>query len=302
MAEARSLLLDIGLALPGEMPACHLAAWGRLCAEVVARGCRCQLAAYLSRLGSLSWLLMTRDAARHLILQSLVIISQTPYLRGVHRDRCKMALKPVSIRRLTRLRTVGFLALLLLAGTVGVLVWTTQSRVSPTAAPSPSPASPAVASLAGSPEPAPGVGGEVVPAERRLTPRVGHALIRYFEPQSAQPPHGSFVEKSVDSTKLYWFRLRECETERKCPYWPWWRRSDVNVIVVPDDFVVGIMEPDNTCHGLLRINPDSDYSLACRGPRVRVVSAPSAWKGGGPLPRTEWLAPAWNPLNNDSRR
>ena len=209
---------------------------------------------------------------------------------------------PRSTPRLTRFRAPVLLAVLLIAGASSWAAWKARSRLAPTAAASPSIARPALASLEGSPEQGPSAGGEIVPAQTRLVPQVGHALIRYFQPQSAQPPHGSFVEKSVDSTKLFWFRLKECETDRKCPFAPWWRKADVNVIVVPDDFVVGIMEPNNTCHGLLRINPDSDYSLACRGPRVQVVSAPSGWRGGGALPRKEWLAAVWNPLDEGSRR
>ena len=196
---------------------------------------------------------------------------------------------------LTRSRTLGLLAAVLFVSGLSVLLWTRRAKLSPTGSPSEVAAKPSVASLAGAPEQGPSAGGEVLATQRRLVPQVGQALIRYFQPQSAQPPHVSFVEKATDSTKLFWFRLRECETDRKCPYWPWWRKSDVNVIVVPDDFVVGIMEAHNTCHGLLRISPDSDYSLACRGQRLRVVSAPSAWRGTGPLPRTEWLAGAWNP-------
>ena len=199
-----------------------------------------------------------------------------------------------STRRLTRSRTLVLIAALVLVSGLSIFAWNRRSRISP-AAPRDTGTKPSVASLAGAPEQGPSAGGEVLPAQKRLVPQVGQALIRYFEPQSAQPPHVSFVEKATDSTRLYWFRLRECETERKCPYWPWWRKSDVNVIVVPDDFVVGIMEPHNTCHGLLRISPDSDYSLACRGQRLRVVSAPSGWRGAGQLPKTEWLAAAWNP-------
>lgn len=219
-----------------------------------------------------------------------------------------MALKPDldalqrSVRALTRSRTAGLLAVLLCASTLILVVSTRRPHSARGGAPLPLRSS-AVTTLAGAPEQAPSAGGEIVPAQqRRLAPQVGHALIRYFQPQSAKPPHGSFVEDAVDSTKLFWFRLRECETERKCPYWPWWRKANVNVLVVPDDFVVGIMEPNNVCHGLLRVSPDSDYSLACRGPRVRVVSAPSGWSGRGPLPRTEWLAAEWNPTDEDRRR
>ena len=199
------------------------------------------------------------------------------------------------MHRLTRSPARWCLAALCVAGTLSVLVWNVRSRARPTAASSAPAAKAAVASLAGSPDQGPGAGGEVLPAQRRLMPQVGQTLIRYFEHQSVQPPHVSFVEKTADSTQLLWFRLRECESERKCPYWPWWRKPDVNVIVVPDDFVVGIRMPNNICHGILRIQPDLDYSLACRGPRLQVVSAPSAWRGAGPLPRTEWLAAAWNP-------
>ena len=212
---------------------------------------------------------------------------------------------PDSLRnthRLTRSRTRALLAALVLTSILGLLVWNSRARSRPTATRSPSAASSPVASLAGSPEQGPSAGGDVLPAETRLMPLVGHALIRYFQPQSAKPPHVSFVEKKTDSTELFWFPLRECESERKCPYSPWFRKSDVNVIVVPDDFVVGIRQPDNICHGILAIRPDSDYSLACRGDRLRVVSAPSAWRGSGPLPRIERLAPAWNPQEDGSRR
>ena len=219
-----------------------------------------------------------------------------------------MALKRIlralsrSTRRLTQPRSLALLSVLFVVGGLSYLLWSRRSDASmPTPASQPR-ATPSVASLAGAPDASPSAGGEVIGTPKRLVPQVGQSLIRYFEPQSAQPPHVSFVEKATDSTKLYWFRLRECESERKCPYWPWWRKTDVNVIVVPDDFVVGIMEAHNTCHGLLRISPDSDYSLACRGPRLRVVSAPSAWRGGGPLPRTEWLAAAWNPQEEAARR
>lgn len=202
-----------------------------------------------------------------------------------------------SFHRLTRSPFRGLLALLVFAGALSLLIWNSRSEAPPTATPQRAAERTTVASLAGSPERSPTAGGEIVPVAKRLVPQVGQALIRYFEPQSAQPPHVSFVEKAAekDSTKLFWFRLRECESERKCPYWPWWRKTDVNVIVVPDDFVVGIMESHNTCHGLLRINPDSDYSLACRGPRLQVVSAPSGWRGAGSLPRSQWLAAPWNP-------
>jgi hypothetical protein len=199
------------------------------------------------------------------------------------------------MHRLTRSPARGLLAVLLLASALSVLLWNSRSKARRTAAPSSSTARSPLASLAGSPEQGPSAGGDVLPAQSRLMPQVGHALIRYFQPQSVQPPHASFVDKMTDSTQLFWFLLRECESERKCPYWPWFRKPDVNVIVVPDDFVVGIRQPDNICHGILVIHPDSDYSLACRGERLRVVSAPSAWRGGGPLPRTEWLAPPWNP-------
>ena len=205
-----------------------------------------------------------------------------------------------SIRSLTRPRPLAFLVVLLLVGALSLWIRTRRPGEPPIALTAAPTARPQVASLAGVPQQGVSAGGDVVQV-KRLVPQVGQALIRYFEPQSAQPPHVSFVEKATDSTKLFWFRLRECESERKCPYWPWWRKSDVNVIVVPDDFVVGIMETRNTCHGLLRINPDSDYSLACRGPRLRVVSAPSAWRGGGALPRTEWLAAPWNPQEEKSR-
>ena len=200
-----------------------------------------------------------------------------------------------STHRLTRSRTLGLVAAALFVSGLSVLLWNRRARVFSTASSAEIAAKPSVASLAGAPEPDRSAAGEVLATRKRLVPQVGQALIRYFEPQSAQPPHVSFVEKATDSTKLFWFRLKECETDRKCPYWPWWRKSDINVIVVPDDFVVGIMEPHNTCHGLLRISADSDYSLACRGQRLRVVSAPSAWRGTGPLPRTEWLSAAWNP-------
>ena len=200
-----------------------------------------------------------------------------------------------SLHRLTRPRAFGPLAVVVVAGAVSWLVWNARSSAPRlTASPELPAATPAVASLAGVPVQARSAAGEVLPVQR-LVPHVGQALIRYFQPQSTQPPHVSFVEKASDSTKLFWFRLRECETERKCPYWPWWRKTDVNVIVVPDDFVVGIMETHNTCHGLLRISPDSDYSLACRGARVQIVSAPSGWKGTGQLPRKEWVAAPWNP-------
>ena len=204
------------------------------------------------------------------------------------------------MRRLTS-RTRRLLAVLVLTSALALLVWNSRSRSRPSAAPSPSTEKSPVARLEGSPEQGLGVGGEVLPVQR-LMPQVGHALIRYFQPQSAKPPHVSFVEKKTDSTELFWFPLRECESERKCPYSPWFRKSDVNVIVVPDDFVVGIRQPDNICHGILAIRPDSDYSLACRGDRLRVVSAPSAWRGTGALPRTERLAPAWNPQDDGSRR
>jgi len=205
-----------------------------------------------------------------------------------------------SVHGLTRPRTLGLLAVLLGAATLSLLLRNHRPGARPRARSGAS-GTPAALSLAGAPEQGPGAGGEVLPAQKRLMPQVGQALIRYFEPQSAQPPHVSFVEKAADSTKLFWFRLRECESDRKCPYWPWWRKSDVNVIVVPDDFVVGIMEAHNTCHGLLRISADSDYSLACKGARLRVVSAPSGWRGGGPLPKTEWLAAAWNPQESARR-
>lgn len=214
-----------------------------------------------------------------------------------------MKLPFLGVHRLTRPRTRGLLAVLVLTGALSVLVWKSRSHSRPAAAPSPSTAMSPVASLAGSPDARPSAGGDVLPAApARLMPQVGHALIRYFQPQGPQPPHVSFVEKTTDSTQLFWFPLRECESERKCPYWPWFRKTDVNVIVVPDDFVVGIRQPDNICHGILAIRPDSDYSLACRGQRLRVVSAPSAWRGAGPLPRTEWLTPAWNPQDGGSRR
>lgn len=192
-------------------------------------------------------------------------------------------------------------AVLLVASGLSLLVWHHRSRVKPTAAPSISVSSPPAAILEGAPESGRSAAGEIAPLLKRLEPQAGHALIRYFQPQSPKPPHGSFVETSVDSTKVFWFRLKECETERSCPFWPWWRKADVNVLVVPDDFVVGIMEHENICHGLLRVNPDSDYSLACRGPRVRVVSAPSGWRGTGSLPRTEWLAAPWNPQDEGAR-
>lgn len=201
-------------------------------------------------------------------------------------------------RRLTPIRTITLIAVLLVAFGASWLLWKDRSRA-PRLLPTRAAAAPTVASLAGSAEDGRSAGGDVLPAQKRLLPQVGQSLIRYFEPQGVQPPHVSFVEKATDSTKLFWFRMRECESERKCPYWPWWRKSDVNVIVVPDDFVVGIMEAHNTCHGLLRINPDSDYSLACRGQRLRVVSAPSAWRGTGALPRTEWLAAPWNPESRE---
>jgi hypothetical protein len=200
-----------------------------------------------------------------------------------------------TIHRLTRSRTRGLIGVLFFASTLSLLIWNGRAGAPPTAAPSPTTARSPVATLAGSPEQGPSAGGDILPAERRLVPQVGRALIRYFQPQAAQPPHVSFVESAVDSTQLFWFRLRECESEGKCPYWPWWRKPDVNVIVVPDDFVVGIRQPNNICHGVLAIHPDSDYSLACREQRLRVVSAPTAWRGAGPLPRTEWLAPPWNP-------
>ena len=212
-----------------------------------------------------------------------------------------MRLPVPGIHRLTRSRTRALLAVLVFASALSALVWNRRSGARPTAAPSPSTARPSEASLAGSPE-GPSAGGDVLPTERKLMPQVGHALIRYFQPQAAQPPHVSFVEKMTDGTQLFWFPLRECESERKCPYWPWFRKPDVNVIVVPDDFVVGIRQPDNICHGLLAIRPDSDYSLACRGERLRVVVAPSAWRGSGPLPRSERLTPAWTPQDDGSRR
>jgi hypothetical protein len=198
------------------------------------------------------------------------------------------------IRRLTRRRTLAFLAVLFFVG--ALTLWVRgRGRGQPSMASTTTPsARPQVASLAGAPEQGVSAGGDVVQV-KRLVPQVGQILIRYFEPQATQPPHVSFVERNADSTKLFWFPLRECESERKCPYWPWWRKPDVNVIVVPDDFVVGIMGPHNTCYGRLGIHADSDYALTCRGQRLRVVSAPSSWRGGGQLPRTEWLAAFWQP-------
>ena len=199
-----------------------------------------------------------------------------------------------SIRRLTRPHVVGLLAVLVAVGALSLWIRTRRAGGSPIALTSPPSARPPVASLAGAPDQGVSAGGDVVQV-KRLVPQAGQILIRYFEPQAPQPPHVSFVDKKADSTKLFWFPLRECESERKCPYWPWWRKPDVNVIVVPDDFVVGIMEPHNTCYGRLGIHADSDYALACRGQRLRVVSAPSSWRGGGQLPRTEWLATFWQP-------
>ncbi|HEY7235151.1 MAG TPA: hypothetical protein VH539_13450 [Gemmatimonadaceae bacterium] len=219
---------------------------------------------------------------------TLLLVFLPPVLRGIH--------------RLTRSRTVALLVVPFLASTVSFLVWNGRPGAPPAAAPPPPTASSPVTSLAGSPEPVTTAGGDVVPVQR-LMPQPGHALIRYFEHQSAQPPHVSFVERSADSTQqLFWFPFRECESERKCPYEPWWRKPDVNVIVVPGDFVVGILERHNACHGRLNINPDSDYSLACQGQRLRVVSAPTMWRGRGPLPRTEWLAPPWNPQDDTTSR
>lgn len=205
-----------------------------------------------------------------------------------------------SIHRLTRPRTVALLVVPFLASTLSFLVWNGRLGAPPAASPPPS-ARPPVTTLAGSPEVGASAGGDILQAQR-LMPQVGHALIRYFQPQSAKPPHVSFVETAADSTQLFWFPFRECESERKCPYQPWWRKPDVNVIVVPGDFVVGILERHNACHGRLSINPDSDYSLACQGQRLRVVSAPTLWRGRGPLPRTEWLAPVWNPQDDGTRR
>ena len=203
-------------------------------------------------------------------------------------------LRANGIHRLTRSRTVGVLAVLFLASTVIFFVWKGRSAARPASSPPLPTATTPVTSLAGSPEAATSAGGDVLPAQK-LMPQVGHALIRYFQPQSAKPPHVSFVEAAVDSTQVFWFPFRECESERKCPYQPWWRKPAVNVIVVPGDFVVGILERHNACHGHLNINPDSDYSLACQGQRLQVVSAPTIWRGRGPLPRTAWLAPPWNP-------
>lgn len=197
-----------------------------------------------------------------------------------------------SIRRLTRLPTVGLFVVALLVITLSFLVWKGRPGGPRTASSPPAAARPPVASLAGSPEPGTSAAGDVLPAQR-LMPQVGRVLIRYVEGQKTHPSHVSLVEKRADSTQLFWFPLRECESDRKCPYWPWWRRPDVNVVVVPDDFVVGIKEPHNACYGRLNIYPDSDYSLGCQGERVRVVSAPIAWRGTGQLPRTEWLAAAW---------
>jgi len=196
------------------------------------------------------------------------------------------------IRRLTRLRTAGIFVIALVATTLGLWIWKGRPGAPRPVSPAPGAVRPVVASLAGSPEPGTSAGGDILPAQR-LMPQVGRVLIRYVEGQKAKPSHVSLVEKRADSTQLFWFPLRECESDRKCPYWPWWRRPDVNVVVVPDDFVVGIKEPHNACYGRLNIYPDSDYSLACQGQRVRVVSAPIAWRGRGQLPRTEWLAAAW---------
>lgn len=211
---------------------------------------------------------------------TLLLVFLPPVLRSIH--------------RLTRARTVGLFVVPFLASTMSFFVWNGRQGASRASSPPLPTASASVTSLAGSPEAGTIAGGDVLPAQR-LMPQPGHALIRYFEHQSAQPPHVSFVEKGADSTQLFWFPLRECESERKCPYRPWFRKPDVNVIVVPDDFVVGIMEPHDICHGRLRINPDSDYSLACRGDRLLVVSAPTTWRGRGQLPRTERLAPPWIP-------
>lgn len=204
------------------------------------------------------------------------------------------------IQRLTQSRAPALLGIVAVAGVLSVLVWHNRFRVRPTTATAEPISSPAAATLAGAPEQGRSAAGEILPVMKRLEPQVGHALIRYFPNQSPKAPHGSFVESAVDSTKVFWFRLKECQTERTCPFWPWWRKADVMVMVVPDDFVVGVMQPDNICHGLLRVNPDSDYSLACRGTRLRVVSAPSGWRGTGSLPKTEWLAAPWDPQQGGS--
>jgi hypothetical protein len=199
------------------------------------------------------------------------------------------------IHRLTRSRAAGLLVVPLFASALSFLVWNGRLGAPRATSPELASARSPVMSLAGSPEPGPSAGGDILPA-RGTVPQLGQVFIRYFQPQSAQPPHVSFVENKADSTQVFWFPLRECESERKCPYRPWWRKADVNVIVVPDDVVVGIMELHNTCYGLLRVNPDSDYSMACQGQRLRVVTAPTTWRSTGQPPRTEWLAARW-PLN-----
>src|SRR5689334_20228154 len=94
-----------------------------------------------------------------------------------------------STRRLALFLTFGLLAVLLVASTVSVVVWNKRSRPSAAAVRSQPSATLPVASLAGAAESGPSAGGEVVPTQKRLVPQVGHALIRYFQPQSAQPPH-----------------------------------------------------------------------------------------------------------------
>src|SRR5690349_1833340 len=110
------------------------------------------------------------------------------------REGGTMALKPDlhalqrSVRRWTRSRNTGLLAVLLCASTL-ILVVSTRRSHSPRGGPPLPLGSSAVTTLAGAPERTPSAGGEIEPAQqRRLAPQVGHALIRYFRPQSAKPP------------------------------------------------------------------------------------------------------------------
>src|SRR5215471_5899665 len=101
------------------------------------------------------------------------------------------------IRRPRRLRTLALLAVLVFVSTLSLLVWKARSGEPTEAATPQANATPAAASLSGSPGQGPSAGGEVLPANRRLAPQVGQALIRYFEPQRTKPPHVSFVEKAA---------------------------------------------------------------------------------------------------------
>jgi hypothetical protein len=131
-----------------------------------------------------------------------------------------------SLWRLTRLRAAGLLVVAFLAITLSLWLWKGRPRASRAASSTLPAQRPPVASLAGSPEPGTSAGGEILPAQR-LMPQVGRVLIRYVEGQKAKPSHVSLVEKSADSTQLFWFPLRECESDRKCPYWPWRVRGSV---------------------------------------------------------------------------